>query len=93
MRRLHKGLLLCALVTATLTVTGCQKAARDYGTTMTINLKPGEKLEEITWKDDSDLWYLTRPMRDEEKAETHRFRQSKDFSIIEGEVVIIEREK
>ena len=54
-------------------------------------LKPGVKLEEITWKDD-DLWYLTRPMRDNESAETHTFDQSTDFGF-EGQVIIIEKNK
>lgn len=55
------------------------------------NKKPGVKLEEITWKDD-DLWYLTRPMRDNESAETHTFDQSTDFGF-EGQVIIIEKNK
>ena len=80
-------------VMACLVLTGCQGVAREYGGTATINLEPGEKLEEITWKDNSDLWYLTRPMREGEKAETHMFKQSKDFSIIEGTVIIIEHER
>lgn len=38
-----------------------------------MKLEPNQKLEEITWKDDS-LWYLTRPMTDDDVAETHTFR-------------------
>ena len=82
-----------AVLIAALTLTGCQKAARDFGGKAIINLDPGEKLEEITWKGDSHLWYLTRPMRDGEHAETHRFKQSKDVGVFEGEVVIVEKEK
>lgn len=71
---------------------GCQSVARSMGGDITIELDPGEKLEEITWKDDS-LWYLTRPMRPNEKAETHVFEQSSNFGIIEGSVTIIESEE
>jgi hypothetical protein len=39
---------------------------------MTVELEPGQKLEEITWKEDS-LWILSRPMRDDEVPETHTF--------------------
>ena len=71
---------------------GCQSVARSMGGDITIELEAGEKLEEITWKDDS-LWYLTRPMRPDEKAETHVFEQSSNFGIIEGSVTIIESEE
>lgn len=70
---------------------GCQSATKSLGGTTTLNLKPGLKLEEITWKDD-DLWYLTRPMRAGETAETHTFNQSTDFGF-EGQVIVIEKEK
>lgn len=65
---------------------------KNLGGTTTIDLEPGEKLEEITWKDNS-LWYLTRSMRDDEEAETHHFKQSSSLGIIEGEVIIIEHEE
>ena len=55
----------------------------------TVKLEPNQKLEEITWKDDS-LWYLTRPMTDEDVAETHTFRQQTDFGVLEGTVTIVE---
>ena len=50
---------------------------------MTLELEPGQKLEMITWKDDS-LWYLTRPMQDGEEPETHTFQQSSEFGVFEG---------
>ena len=72
---------------------GCQKIARDFGGTVTLKLKPGEKLEEITWKDDSTLWYLVRPMREGEHAETHYLKESTDFKALKGTVVIVEQEE
>lgn len=57
---------------------------------MTLKLEPGEKLEEITWKDDNNLWYLTRPMREDEEPETHTFKQSSEFGVFEGTVTIVE---
>ena len=44
---------------------------------------------EITWKDNS-LWYLTRPMTNEDIAETHTFQQQSNFGVFEGTVTIIE---
>ena len=72
--------------------TSCQSAAKSFGGTVTLNLEPGKKLEEITWKDDS-LWYLTRDMREDETAETHTFQQSSEWGIFEGKVIVIEHEK
>ena len=44
----------------------------------------------ITWKDGGSLWYLTRPMREDEKPETHVFKQSSSYGIFEGTVTIVE---
>ena len=70
-------------------ISGCQGAARDLGGEVTIELPPNEKLEVITWKEDS-LWYLTRPMREGEEAETHLYKQSSEWGVFEGTVTIIE---
>lgn len=70
MKRIYVGTLLCIILSLGL-LTGCdQGVARSLGGDMTLELEPGQKLEMITWKEDS-LWYLTRPMRDDEEPETH----------------------
>lgn len=84
-----KVLMLAVLLTMCFSFTGCQVMTKEYGGSMTIKLEPNQKLEEITWKDDS-LWYLTRPMTDNDVAETHTFQQSTDFGIFEGTVTIVE---
>ncbi len=80
----------CSLLTL---LTGCgsveQSLARDCGGTTTITLEPNLKLEEITWKDD-DLWYLTRPMREDEEPETHTFTEKGGFgTVFDGGTVIV----
>lgn len=66
-----------------------QSLARDFGGTTTITLEPNLKLEGITWKDD-DLWYLTRPMREDEEPETHTFTEKGGFgTVFDGGTVII----
>lgn len=70
-------------------LTGCHATTKSFGGSMTVELPKGQKLEEITWKEDS-LWYLTRPMREDDVAETHTFQQSTDFGVFEGTVTIIE---
>ena len=69
--------------------TGCHATTRSFGGEMTLELPKGEKLELITWKEDS-LWYLTRPMREGEEPETYLYRESAEFGILEGTVTIIE---
>lgn len=68
---------------------GCQSAVKNLGGSMTLRLPKNTKLEMITWKDDS-LWYLTKPMTEEDVAETHTFQQSSEFGVFEGTVTIIE---
>ncbi|MCD7996494.1 MAG: hypothetical protein LUH21_04590 [Clostridiales bacterium] len=70
-------------------LTGCQSATKSLGGSMTLILDPNQKLEEITWKDES-LWYLTRPMTENDIAETHTFQQSSEWGVFEGTVTIIE---
>lgn len=70
-------------------LTGCQGATKSLGGSMTIELEPNTKLELITWKDDS-LWYCTRPMREDDIAETHTYQQQSEFGVFEGTVTIVE---
>ena len=94
MKRKHFVLLsmFCVLlIAAGLLTTGCQSVTKNYGGTTEITLDPGLKLEEITWKNNS-LWYLTRPMRDDETAETHTFSESSNSGLFEGTVIIIEQD-
>ena len=89
MKRIYVGALLCAILLLGL-LTGCdQGVARSFGGDMTLELESGQKLEMITWKDDS-LWYLTRPMQDGAEPETHIFQQSSEFGVFEGNVTIVE---
>lgn len=91
MRKISSVLLI---IFAMFMLTGCteQTITKEFGGDMTIRLEPGQKLEEITWKDDN-LWYVTRPMRDDEFAETHTFQESSEFGLIEGTVYIVESEE
>lgn len=72
---------------------GCHEITKNFGGTMTIELEPGRKLEEITWKDDTNLWILTRPFREGEEPETHTFQADTEWGVFEGTVIIVEKEK
>lgn len=81
------------IILTIITLSGCtsKERARSFGGTETITLEPGEKLEMITWKGDS-LWYLTRPMHEDETAETYEFKQDSSYGVFEGTVTIVEVE-
>lgn len=88
-KAMKKSIFFALIVAMSIFLSGCQTMAKNYGGSVTITLDPDTKLEEITWKDDS-LWYLTRPMREDEEAETHTFQQSTNFGVFEGTVTVIE---
>lgn len=88
---MKKKIVIVALLS--LCLCGCTSAerARSFGGTDTIELEAGQKLEEITWKEDT-YWILTRDMRDDEKPENHIFYAKSPYGVFEGTVKIIEKE-
>jgi len=70
-------------------LSGCQWSAKNLGGDYTVNLPKGEKLVNATWKQDS-LWYLTRPMTDQDKVETYKFKEDSTMGVMEGTVTIKE---
>lgn len=67
-----------------------QYMAREVGGTTTINLEPGEKLMEVTWKDDGNIWYLTEPMDSDYVPKTKVFKESALCGVLNGKVIFIE---
>jgi hypothetical protein len=84
-------IILCIMAIA-LSIEGCHYTTRNLGGEMTVELEPGQKLEEITWKEDS-LWILSRPMRDDEVPETHTFYEDAEWGVLEGKITVIEKEE
>lgn len=79
-------ILLAALVT----LSSCEQyVARKLGGNVTINLTPGEKLIEATWKE-GDIWYLTEPMESNYTPKVKKFKESSMYGAFEGEVTFIE---
>lgn len=72
-------------------ITSCteNQQAKQWGGTASITLPKNRKLVSATWKD-ANLWYLTRPMNKNEKAETYYFHEESSFGMMEGTYVIKE---
>ena len=86
MKKIFAGILAVFLATG---LTGCdQFVAKNFGGDYTVKLH-GEKLVNITWKD-NQLWYLTRPMKEEDEAETYKLQEDSQYGLMEGTVTIIE---
>lgn len=64
-------------------------SSKNLGGTMIIDLPKGEKLVNITWKEES-VWYLTRPMTGNETPQESKFQEKSPKGIIEGTVIIRE---
>lgn len=83
------AIITFCLIAIIIALSGCHATTRSFGGSMTVELDPGQKLEEVTWKD-TDLWLLTRPFREGEKPETHTFQEDSEWGVMEGTVTIIE---
>lgn len=79
---------LVLLVLAVVAVS-CTKQARvkTFGGSMDVEVARGQKVIVATWKE-SDLWVLTRPMREE--PETLTFSESSSFGVWQGQIVFKE---
>lgn len=86
-----KKVIIVLLVVYIFCLCACtsNERVRSFGGTDTIDLEEGQKLEEITWKEET-YWILTRDMREDEIPETHTFYAKSPYGIIEGKVIIKE---
>ena len=74
-----------------LCLTSCdQSITRTMGGTTKIELGPGEKLVEATWKGD-DIWYLVEPMDSDYVPKTKTFKESSRIGVLEGKVIFYEK--
>lgn len=86
-----KNKLMLAAAIAVIYLTSCTEntRAKACGGTATVDLPPNTKIVNATWKD-HELWYLTRPMRSDEVAETMTLHEQSSFGLIEGKVIFKE---
>ena len=63
--------------------------ARNFGGEASLTLPADQKLVVVTWKD-NDLWYLTKPMTEDDVAETYTFSEESSWGVWEGTYTIKE---
>lgn len=80
---------LAAFIVVGLTSCTENSRARTMGGTATIELPKNTELVNVTWKE-TQLWYLTRPMRADETPETLTFKEKSSLGIVEGTVLFKE---
>jgi len=76
------------LLAVTLFSCTANERARNLGGTEHITLDKGDRLVNVTWKQD-DLWILTK--QDNTKPSTYSFKEKSSYGIMEGEIVITEQ--
>lgn len=81
-------IFICMLL---ITLASCteQERAKDWGGKTTVTLPKGQKFLNVTWKE-SNLWYLTKPMKATDTAETYQFQEESSFGVWRGTVIIKE---
>lgn len=90
MRKLIILLFILASMALSVSCTS-QDRAKTFGGSTTVELKPGEKLINVTWKDKGSLWLLTEKAPAGHIPQTYTFGESARWGILEGKVVIKEQ--
>ena len=79
------------LMVAVLLLTSCENlVTRNFGGSQTIELEKGQRLVEITFKD-NDLWILTEPMDSDYVPKTKTFYEDSNLGVMQGKITIVEQ--
>lgn len=85
---------IIVLLAVAASITSCteNEMAKKYGGSFTEKLPTGQKLVNITWKN-NNMWFLTRPMTTGDSAQIYTFQEKSSFGLLEGTVTVIETKK
>lgn len=87
----HFNVIIFAIVCLMFSICSCEQyITRSCGGTTKIELEPGEKVIEATWKGDGDLWYLVEEMDSDYVPKKKVFKESSLYGVMEGQVIFIE---
>ena len=80
-----------AVMFAMVMLTSCENfVTRKLGGSQTITLDKGQRLVEMTWKN-NNLWILTEPMDSDYVPKTKTFYEDSNFGVMEGKIPIVEQ--
>lgn len=88
MKKLIKFIFISIIIAISFGCTANERA-KHYGGTVTINVEPGMKVTNATFKDDQ-LWYFIEPMNDDYIPQTKKLVEKSAYGIIEGTVIFKE---
>jgi hypothetical protein len=85
--------IIAAIVAAMIVACLCScenLVTRNFGGSQTIELEKGQRLVEITFKD-NDLWILTEPMDSDYVPKTKTFYEDSNLGVMQGKITIVEQ--
>ena len=83
-----KRLIFICLIISLCACTENQRA-RSFGGTQRIELEPGQRLVNATWKNE-DLWILIEPMPTNYTPQEKSFFENSSFGVMQGKVIFVE---
>ena len=84
-----KKVLLAAIAASVMASCTQQMVTRKLGGSQTITLEKGQRLVEMTWKN-NNLWILTEPMDSGYVPKVKTFYEKSSFGVLEGVITIKE---
>lgn len=85
---MRKLFIIPLMVVALLSCTENSRV-KHFGGEGDIHLPTGQKLVNVTWKE-NQIWYLSRPMKKGEDADTYIFQEESGWGVVEGTYYIHE---
>lgn len=84
-------LMLCACISCTE-----NQKSESHVERVIVDLPTNTKLVNVTWRSRGELWYLTRPLHENEKPETFTFRETSEslgYGRVEERQIIFKESK
>lgn len=85
-----KKFLICLIALCAVCMVSCENyRTRNWGGTMTINVEPGYKVTNATFKGD-EIWYFVEPMDNDYIPSQKKFVEKSMYGALEGTIIFNE---
>mgnify|MGYP007111697241 FL=1 len=85
-----KKFLICLIALCVVCMVSCENyTTRNWGGTMTINVEPGYKVTNATFKGD-EIWYFVEPMDSTYTPSQKKFVEKSMYGALEGTIIFNE---